>query len=352
MAEPQPIVARSHPLSRNRMAQVCRRVCGERFFWRGTGSAGWRRRCAVERGGGRRLGEVLPWGPGKTGSSAHRLVRRGSRAARPRSAGERGGALLPPLPWQAGGPAASGRRGGAVPSTRRRAARSAPRGPAGRGRGGRSQRERSGLASSASTSAGVGSPPARVGPLGRDGQHPLDDRGVLGMAQRGEAEQRPARRPAGRCAAARVTAVRSRWSRNAPMTGRRGRRGPARRGRCPWCPARSKQQPEAVAVGGDGVRAGVLLRHEPLGEERFQSRRDRAHRCASVRLEPRRRPGPSSSGEEVRYQYVDAGFTWPSTLTAAAAARRRRRRRVPETRARTARVAEVVQPWPAARRSG
>jgi hypothetical protein len=38
------------------------------------------------------------------------------------------------------------------------------------------------------------------------------------------------------------------------------------------------QQPEGVAVGGDGVRAGLSLVAESLEEEALQGRGERAHR--------------------------------------------------------------------------
>ena len=37
----------------------------------------------------------------------------------------------------------------------------------------------------------------------------------------------------------------------------------------------AQQQPERVAVGGDGVRAGVTLGDQTLGEERLQRRCER-----------------------------------------------------------------------------
>ena len=39
----------------------------------------------------------------------------------------------------------------------------------------------------------------------------------------------------------------------------------------------SQQQGEGVAVGGDGVRAGAALGHQPVGEEGFQDRCQRGH---------------------------------------------------------------------------
>src|SRR4051812_27835381 len=62
------------------------------------------------------------------------------------------------------------------------------------------------------------------------------------------------------------------------------------------------QQQQRVAVGGDGVRAGLPLPDEPVGKERLQGRGERGHprppRCAS------RRPAASasSSGAACRYQ--------------------------------------------------
>src|ERR1017187_1988455 len=62
------------------------------------------------------------------------------------------------------------------------------------------------------------------------------------------------------------------------------------------------------------MRARVLLHHETLGEERLEGRCDEAHRSASKGFSSRAATGAMSSGVEVRYQYVDAGFTWPITV--------------------------------------
>src|ERR1017187_3782067 len=62
------------------------------------------------------------------------------------------------------------------------------------------------------------------------------------------------------------------------------------------------------------MRARVLLHHETLGEERLEGRCDEAHRSASKVFSSRAATGAMSSGVEVRYQYVDAGFTWPITV--------------------------------------
>src|ERR1039457_7521366 len=59
------------------------------------------------------------------------------------------------------------------------------------------------------------------------------------------------------------------------------------------------------------MRARGLLHHETLGEDRPEGRCDEAHRPASKVFSSRAATGAMSSGVEVRYQYVDAGFTWP-----------------------------------------
>ena len=64
-----------------------------------------------------------------------------------------------------------------------------------------------------------------------------------------------------------------------------------------------KQKPAGVAVGGDRVRAGLLLPGEPVGEESLQDSGEVGHRAArlsacSSRLAAR----ASSSGTACRYQ--------------------------------------------------
>ena len=75
----------------------------------------------------------------------------------------------------------------------------------------------------------------------------------------------------------------------------------------------AEQQPERVAVAGDGVGAGPALPDESFGEERLQQRREGAHESA-----PAMRPARSgsraaasciNSGTAVKYQNVDAGET-------------------------------------------
>lgn len=72
----------------------------------------------------------------------------------------------------------------------------------------------------------------------------------------------------------------------------------------------AEQEPEGVAVGGDGVGTHPALGHQPLGEERFQARREVGH-LVTRRAWRRRAAAASSGGEADRYQYVDAGLAWP-----------------------------------------
>jgi hypothetical protein len=149
--------------------------------------------------------------------------------------------------------------------------------------------------------------------LGRDGEHPGDEGGVLGMAQGREPEQRVDRRQA------RVAA----WGAVAPfafevvqeradgggveVAGLQLRRGlpGAVLGEC-------EQEPEPVPAGGDGVLAGAFLADQPLGEERLEGGCDGADRCCSSSLASSRpAASASSSGQAVRYQYVLEGRTCP-----------------------------------------
>ena len=64
-----------------------------------------------------------------------------------------------------------------------------------------------------------------------------------------------------------------------------------------------QQQPERVAVGGDGVRAGLALADQPVGEERLQGRRERGHRQRLLAMRSSRSAArASSSGAADRYQ--------------------------------------------------
>ena len=63
-----------------------------------------------------------------------------------------------------------------------------------------------------------------------------------------------------------------------------------------------QQQPEAVAVGSDRVRAGVALAREAIGEERLQQRRERGHDCSSQVRSSRSAASESSCGAAWKYQ--------------------------------------------------
>ena len=71
-----------------------------------------------------------------------------------------------------------------------------------------------------------------------------------------------------------------------------------------------EQQPPGVAVGGDGLAAGVPLAGQPVGEERLQGRGERGHGRSS-HASSRCPAAAISSGDAVRYQYVAFGSTWP-----------------------------------------
>ena len=139
--------------------------------------------------------------------------------------------------------------------------------------------------------------------LGRDRHHPRDRVGVLGMLERGETVERvdrPEPRVAGPGAVApvlfemgeeradqrrvEIVDVQLEWL----LAGLLVREG--------------QQQPERVAVGGDGLRAGVALGDQPLGEERLQRGRERGHESTSGSCSRRRLISSSSSGTASRYQ--------------------------------------------------
>ena len=68
-----------------------------------------------------------------------------------------------------------------------------------------------------------------------------------------------------------------------------------------------EQQPPGVAVGGDGVRAGVALAGQPVGEERLQGRSERGH-GRSRRWSSSRCPARASSSG--RRGQVPVGGAW------------------------------------------
>src|SRR5207248_2912279 len=75
------------------------------------------------------------------------------------------------------------------------------------------------------------------------------------------------------------------------------------------------QKPARVPVGGDRVRAGLLLPGEPVGEESLQDGGEIGHRAASPdACSSRPAARARSSGTACIYQYVDFGSIWPSQV--------------------------------------
>ena len=163
---------------------------------------------------------------------------------------------------------------------------------------------RSGAASSALISGSVEERDERsVGSLGWDREHALDVVGVFGVSERGVAEQRVDRCQPGVAGADAVAALvlevveerGDQWRVEVADVELAGlAAGPLGGER--------EQQPERVAVGGDRVRAGVALPDQPLGEERLQRRRERAHRWPPGSARAAAPASSSSSGAAVRYQ--------------------------------------------------
>src|SRR5258708_24210665 len=147
-----------------------------------------------------------------------------------------------------------------------------------------------------------------VAALGRDGQHAGDDRGVVGVAQRGVAEQRVDGGQAGVAGGGAVTAhcfqvVQEPTDQRGVQVGDR---------QLAWRLAQlaaGEPQDElpGVAVGGDGVAAGLPLGDQPVGEECLQGGGQGAHECPA-RCASRRWPAIAiSSGAADRYQNVCLG---------------------------------------------
>jgi hypothetical protein len=137
--------------------------------------------------------------------------------------------------------------------------------------------------------------------LGRHGEDPADERRVLGMAQRGEPEQRVDRRQPGVAGARAVAAVVFEVVEER-LDQRRVEILDLELARllAGALLGEGEQQPEGVAVCGDRVLAGALLVDQPLGEERLKDRGERAHDSeASSR---RSAASASSSGAADRYQ--------------------------------------------------
>src|SRR6202171_1504881 len=85
----------------------------------------------------------------------------------------------------------------------------------------------------------------------------------------------------------------------------------ARRGDLLTVGDESEEQPERVAVGGDGCRADLPLGEEAVGEKLLQGGSEGAHGSAPRNSSRRFPTMAKSSGAASRYQYVDAGSLCP-----------------------------------------
>lgn len=142
--------------------------------------------------------------------------------------------------------------------------------------------------------------------FGRDGQDAGDGVGVLGMPERGVAEQGPDGGEAGVAGG----------DAHASVVFEVGEQGADRRGvevvevqvgglDAGGVGHPGEQQANGVAVGEHRVRAGVALTDEPFGEERLHGRRDPGH-CRSL-FSRRSQARASRSADADRYQYVHFG---------------------------------------------
>ena len=148
--------------------------------------------------------------------------------------------------------------------------------------------------------------------LGRDGEHPLDDPGVLGMAEGGEAEQgvhgcQPGVAGPHGVPPSLFEVVQERRDRRGVEVLERERF----RSLLGFPFEEAEQEPEGVPIGADGVGARLALGHQPFGEECLECGGQRAHGRGSVACSRRSAASPSSSGAPDKYQYVLAGWTWP-----------------------------------------
>ena len=143
-----------------------------------------------------------------------------------------------------------------------------------------------------------------VEPFRRNRQHPLDEHGVLRMAQRGIGEQR-----SDRCQA-NVSGPDAVVPASLEVGEERGDRGgvqivPVEMG---WCPSglfvhKPEEQSQGVAVGRGGAWARLPLLGKPIGEEGLQCRRDQSHdRAADHAVSWRAAARASSSGAADKYQ--------------------------------------------------
>ena len=160
--------------------------------------------------------------------------------------------------------------------------------------------------------------------LGGDGEDPGDDRGVLGMAQGGEAEERSVRGEAGVAGPGAVV----------PFDFEVLQEGADQRGVevggvqlgglfAGATGGEAELQPPAVTVGGHRVGTGLALAHQPLGEERLQCGCEGGHGRRRSARSRRCDARSSSSGTADRYRTSCPGWSAPGTWTAMACGRRR-----------------------------
>jgi hypothetical protein len=140
--------------------------------------------------------------------------------------------------------------------------------------------------------------------LRRDGEHAGDGLGVLGVAQGRVAEHGADGGEAGVAGAGGVAAFA--FEVVEEVADQRGIQvGDVELSGLLACArgGEGQEQPPGVAVGGDGLAAGVPLPREPVGEEGLQRRRDQGHdRAADHTVSWRAAASASNSGAADKYQ--------------------------------------------------
>ena len=147
--------------------------------------------------------------------------------------------------------------------------------------------------------------------FGRDREHPLDDGGVFGVVEGGVAEQRadscqPGVSGPHAVAPVELEVVQERTDQ------RRVQVGDLQARRCLARPlfGEGQEQLERVPVGGDGVRAGLALPGQAVGEEALQGRGKGAHGRSPLRISSRFPARAISSGEDDKYQLFRSRNNW------------------------------------------
>jgi hypothetical protein len=139
--------------------------------------------------------------------------------------------------------------------------------------------------------------------FGRDGEHALDRRGVLRVAQGGVAEQRVDGGEAVVASADAVVAVAFEVVQER-CNGRGVEVADVELAGLlvGAVDGEAEQESEGVPIGGDRVAAGAALAEEPVGEERLQGGGEHCHRGAPNRPSRRAAASSMSSGAADRYQ--------------------------------------------------